>query len=228
MELPWRCTWARVCAHSCRPVCRGGHGPCSSSDTPIYCDRPRVGCRACGESRRSYGDAHFYLSFLAFLSGKCFPLYEPHWHGGPRADYRHASVSAQGEGCGQAGPGHQAQSGWGEGPVDLEDTWPTFTPAGGGVQALSLGPPASPSPCGTRSPRPQQTGAPQPVLNAANSCKQVIKGRRVLVSAWTSPQDRQRWAPCASTSTSSQGAPPHPQVSLTLTPWEEAVTSYLL
>lgn len=97
--------------------------------------------------------------------------HELYWHRGPRADYKCTHVPTRGEGYGQVGPGCQAQSGWGEGPVDLEDTCPTFAPARGGVQALNLGPCASPSPCGTCSPSPGHTRQALPRL--CSCCQQL-------------------------------------------------------
>lgn len=92
--------------------------------------------------------------------------HELYWHRGPRADYKCTHVPTRGEGCGQVGPGCQAQSGWGEGPVDLEDTCPTFAPARG----WCAGPEPWPM-CLPKSlwdllplPRPHKTGTPLPVL----------------------------------------------------------------
>lgn len=154
-----------MCVHSCRPACGGGHSPCSSSHTPSYCDRAQ------GRVPGVWGKPSSRCWVLLSVSLRFSPVHvfhhELYWHRGPRADYKCTHVPTRGKWA----PGARPSRGGGKGLW----TWRTRAPPshlpGGGVQALNLGPRASPSPCGTCSPSPGHTRQALPRL--CSCCQQL-------------------------------------------------------
>lgn len=130
---------------------------------------PRGGCRACEESR-AHGAGCFYLSLCVSL------LYMFSIMNSTGTEVRVPITNAHtclhgGRAMGKWAPGARPSRGGGKGLW----TWRTRAPPshlpGGGVQALNLGPCASPSPCGTCSPSPGHTRQALPRL--CSCCQQL-------------------------------------------------------